>query len=47
MGDPDVLTHISEMINGLLVMAELDGKNKEKRVVTEYANIRRSLVELS
>lgn len=35
------------MVNSLYVMAELDGKVREKRPVLDYANTKRSREELS
>ena len=46
LDDPDVYTHINEMINGLYVMSELDDKLEEKKSVLEYGNIKRTKKEL-
>lgn len=35
------------MVNALYVMAELDGKVKEKRPVIDYSNTKRSKEEVS
>ena len=47
LGDPDIYTHLCEMINAIYVMAELDGKLQEKKPVTEYCKVKRPQDELN